>query len=160
MRLYSGPPPCALIGLSPEALDPSRGELAVLQDEELTRATLNTDQAARAGLSLMEMLASMKAGYEECISALEVSWQALSMRVMTYQPYSRATTSRCGTSCQLLKCRWRLVLLRWTVGRRRAGHAASSAARRRLMRGLAWRTVCTVWVFFFAGSCCWRGRQR
>ena len=83
---------------------------------ELQRARLDTDQAARAGLSLMEMMASMNAGYKECIAALEVSWQALSMRVMTYQPYSRATTSRCGTSYQPLRCRCRLALLRQAVG--------------------------------------------
>ena len=65
-----------LNGFNPGSLDPSRGELAVLQDEELTWAALDTDQAARAGLSLMEMMTSMKAGYKECISALEVSWQA------------------------------------------------------------------------------------
>jgi hypothetical protein len=53
-----------LNGFNPGSLDPSRGELAVLRDEELQRATLNTDQAARAGLLLMEMLASVKVGYE------------------------------------------------------------------------------------------------
>jgi hypothetical protein len=52
-----------LNGFNPRSLDPSRGELAALLDE-LQRARLDTDQAARAGLSLMEMLASMKAGYE------------------------------------------------------------------------------------------------
>ena len=81
MRLYSGPPPRVLIGFNPGSLDPSRAELAALKDE-LQRALLDTDQAARAGLSLIEMMASIKAGYEKRIAALEVGYQVLSIQAI------------------------------------------------------------------------------